>query len=56
VSEAVALVERPSARHGSDLDMEPLIGSATKVLDLRGRLATPGLYEAHLTSCRSASR
>jgi predicted amidohydrolase YtcJ len=33
---------------GNDGDIEPLIGRATRVVDLRGRLATPGLYDAHL--------
>ncbi|HWO46822.1 MAG TPA: amidohydrolase family protein, partial [Solirubrobacterales bacterium] len=33
---------------GSDGEIEPLIGRATRVIDLRGRLATPGLYDAHL--------
>jgi predicted amidohydrolase YtcJ len=28
--------------------MEPLIGPATRVIDLRGRLAAPGLYESHM--------
>jgi predicted amidohydrolase YtcJ len=27
--------------------MEPLMGPATRVVELRGRLATPGLFEAH---------
>lgn len=48
VSQAVALWSGRVLATGSDLDMEPLIGPATKVVDLRGRLATPGLYEAHL--------
>jgi predicted amidohydrolase YtcJ len=33
---------------GSNADLAPLIGPATKVVDLRGRLATPGLIDAHL--------
>jgi predicted amidohydrolase YtcJ len=33
---------------GSDGEIEPLIGRATRVIDLRGRLASPGLYDAHL--------
>ncbi|WP_342362085.1 amidohydrolase [Terrarubrum flagellatum] len=33
---------------GAPSDMEPLIGPTTKVVDLNGRLATPGFYEAHL--------
>jgi predicted amidohydrolase YtcJ len=33
---------------GSDGEIEPLIGRTTRVIDLRGRLASPGLYDAHL--------
>lgn len=33
---------------GTPAELEPLIGPATKVIDLAGRMATPGLYEAHL--------
>jgi predicted amidohydrolase YtcJ len=33
---------------GSDGEIEPLIGRTTRVVDLRGRLASPGLYDAHL--------
>jgi predicted amidohydrolase YtcJ len=33
---------------GSNDDIAPLIGPGTKVVDLRGRLATPGLIDAHL--------
>ena len=32
---------------GSDADMEALIGSATRVIDLDGMLAVPGLIEGH---------
>jgi predicted amidohydrolase YtcJ len=32
---------------GSSADMEPLIGPGTRIVELRGRLATPGLFEAH---------
>jgi predicted amidohydrolase YtcJ len=47
-SEAVALWSGRVLATGADPDMEPLIGPETRVVDLRGRLATPGLYEAHL--------
>ena len=33
---------------GSDAEIEPLIGRTTRVIDLRGRLARPGLFDAHL--------
>lgn len=33
---------------GSDADIAPLIGPSTQVVDLSGRLATPGLNDSHL--------
>ncbi|WP_342358925.1 amidohydrolase [Terrarubrum flagellatum] len=45
---AVALWSGRVLATGQPSDMEPLIGPATRVIDLRGRLATPGFYEAHL--------
>ena len=33
---------------GTEAEIKPLRGPATRVVDLRGRLATAGLYEAHL--------
>lgn len=45
---AVALWAGKVLATGSPSDIEPLIGPATKVIDLAGRMATPGLYEAHL--------
>lgn len=47
-AEAVALWGGKVLATGTSADMEPLIGPATKVVDLAGRLATPGLYEAHM--------
>lgn len=47
VAEAVALWSGKVLAVGSSADMEPLIGPDTKVVELRGRLATPGLFEAH---------
>ncbi|MBL8570730.1 MAG: amidohydrolase [Phreatobacter sp.] len=47
VAEAVALWSGKVLAVGSSADIEPLIGPATKVVELRGRLATPGLFEAH---------
>lgn len=46
--EAVALWAGVVLATGSSAEMEPLIGPATRVVDLRGRLATPGLYDAHM--------
>lgn len=33
---------------GSDADVAPLIGAGTRVVDLKGRFAMPGLYDNHL--------
>jgi predicted amidohydrolase YtcJ len=46
--QAVALWGGRILATGSDADIEPLIGPDTRVIDLRGRLATPGLIDAHL--------
>ena len=35
---------------GSDADIEPYIGDDTRVLDLEGLLAVPGLIEGHATT------
>lgn len=45
---AVALWAGKVLATGTPSDMEPLIGPHTQVIDLAGRMATPGLYEAHL--------
>lgn len=45
---AVALWAGKVLATGTPADMEPLIGPGTRVIDLAGRMATPGLYEAHL--------
>jgi predicted amidohydrolase YtcJ len=47
LAEAVALWSGKVLAVGSSADMEPLMGPATRVVELRGRLATPGLFEAH---------
>jgi predicted amidohydrolase YtcJ len=47
VAEAIALWSGKVLAVGSSADMEPLIGPGTKIVELRGRLATPGLFEAH---------
>ncbi|MDF1585995.1 amidohydrolase [Marinimicrococcus flavescens] len=46
--EAVAVWAGRVLATGSNAEIEPLIGPATKVIDLEGRLATPGLNDAHL--------
>ncbi|WP_439496059.1 amidohydrolase [Bosea sp. (in: a-proteobacteria)] len=45
---AIALWSGKVLATGTPAEIEPLIGPATKVIDLKGRMATPGLYEAHL--------
>lgn len=45
---AVALWAGKVLASGTPYEMEPLIGPRTRVIDLAGRMATPGLYEAHL--------
>jgi hypothetical protein len=45
---AVALWAGKVLATGSDSELEPLIGPATRLIDLAGRMAAPGLYEAHL--------
>lgn len=45
---AVALSGGKVLATGTPAEMAPLIGPGTKIIDLAGRMATPGLYEAHL--------
>jgi predicted amidohydrolase YtcJ len=45
---AVALWAGKVLATGTPTEIAPLIGPATKVIELAGRTATPGLYEAHL--------
>lgn len=46
--EAVALRDGKVLATGSDANISSLIGAATQVVDLNGRLATPGLNDAHM--------
>jgi hypothetical protein len=48
VAEAVALWAGRVLATGSADEIDALRGPATRVIDLRGRLATPGLYDAHM--------
>jgi len=48
LAEAVAIWQDRILAVGRDADIEPLIGPATRIVDLDGRLATPGLNDAHL--------
>jgi hypothetical protein len=47
VSEAVAVKDGKIVSVGSDEDMSKLSGPGTKVIDLKGRTATPGLISTH---------
>ncbi|PZO03066.1 MAG: amidohydrolase [Hyphomicrobiales bacterium] len=46
--EALALWQGRVLASGRDADIGPLVGPATRVIDLKGRLATPGLNDSHL--------
>ena len=48
VAEALALWQGRVLAVGRADEIAPLIGASTKVIDLEGRLATPGLNESHL--------
>jgi predicted amidohydrolase YtcJ len=45
---AVAIRDGKFVRVGTDADVLPLAGSATKVIDLKGRRVLPGLIDNHL--------
>ena len=46
-AQAIAVRDGRIVAVGSDADMAPLIGPHTKVIDLKGRTATPGLIDTH---------
>lgn len=48
MAEAVAIWQGRILATGTSSDIDDLIGSSTEVVDLRGRLATPGLNDSHL--------
>jgi predicted amidohydrolase YtcJ len=48
LAEAVALWNGQVLATGSSVEIDGLRGPNTRIIDLAGRLATPGLYEAHL--------
>lgn len=47
-AEAVAIREGKFVHVGSERDAEAFIGPDTRKIDLRGRLAVPGLHDSHL--------
>lgn len=46
--EALAIWQGRVLAAGRDAEIAPLVGPATRVIDLQGRLATPGLNDSHL--------
>jgi predicted amidohydrolase YtcJ len=48
IAEAVAIAGGKIVGVGSNADVQARIGSATQVIDLRGRTATPGLIDTHV--------
>ena len=48
MAEAVALWSGKVLATGTSAEIGSLVGPGTRVVDLRGRLATPGLYDAHM--------
>ena len=48
IAEAVALWQGRVLATGRDADITALIGKTTRVIDLKGRMATPGLNDSHL--------
>ncbi len=53
--EALAVWQGKVLAAGRDADIAPLIGKATRVIDLKGRLATPRMNDSTCTCCRSGS-
>ena len=48
IAEAVAIWQGRILATGRESEIAPLIGPSTRVIDLQGRLATPGLNDSHL--------
>ncbi|MFN0108214.1 MAG: amidohydrolase [Blastocatellia bacterium] len=53
--EAVAIRKDQIIRVGTALEIKPLIGAQTQVIDLGGRLASPGFNDAHIHFLGGAS-
>ena len=47
IAQAVAIRKGKIIAVGSDSDIQPLVTAATRVIDLHGRTATPGLIDSH---------
>ena len=48
VVEALAIFQDKVLTAGGDAEIAPLVGPKTRIIDLNGRLATPGLNDSHL--------
>ncbi|MHB2169905.1 amidohydrolase [Alsobacter sp. R-9] len=48
VVEALAIFQDKVLTAGGDAEIAPLVGPETRIIDLNGRLATPGLNDSHL--------
>ncbi len=48
IKQAIAFSGNTILAVGDDGDMEPLIGPATKVVDLKGKLVLPGMIDTHI--------
>ncbi|MEP6146671.1 MAG: amidohydrolase, partial [Nisaea sp.] len=46
-TESVAIWGGRVIAHGSDSELEGLVGANTRLIELNGRLAAPGLNDAH---------
>ncbi|UUX49737.1 amidohydrolase [Nisaea acidiphila] len=46
-AESVAIWGGRVIAHGTDSEIDALVGTGTRIVDLRGRLAAPGLNDAH---------
>jgi predicted amidohydrolase YtcJ len=55
VAQAIAITAGAIAAVGSAADIRPLIGPQTRVIDLRGRVVTPGLIDSHVHFSEAAS-
>ena len=48
VKQAIAFTANTIVAVGADADMERLIGPDTKVVDLKGKLVLPGMFDTHI--------
>jgi predicted amidohydrolase YtcJ len=48
IKQAIAFSGNTILAVGDNGDMEPLIGPATKVVDLDGKLVLPGMFDTHI--------